>query len=160
MHGCLVTCVNSKSLVCLQIVRWFKFCHGPHKQTRLLSIYECWGSPFEQNAMAPWHQQFHLTHFLLVFPKTPIPTPNNHGSLRIHFLSIFFQQKDEGVCLIIQKSCRLFRELFFSIGPQSISHQLQKGPHSTSPTLVHPTLLLPVTITWHACTVLFGHVDI
>jgi len=155
VHGCLVTWINSKSLVCLQTWWWFKLCHEPHKQTSLINT-ERLGSPFVQNAMAPWHQQFHLTHFLLVFPKTPIPIPNNHGPYCINFFSIYFQQKDEGVCQIIQKSCRLFRELFFSIRTPSSGG----APLSLSPTQVHLTLLLPITITCHACTVLFGHVDI
>lgn len=55
------------------------------EQTRLINT-ECLGSPFEQTLWVPWHQQFHLMHFLLVFPKTPIPIPNNHGAPLHQFL--------------------------------------------------------------------------
>jgi len=44
------------------------------KKQRVMSS-ERLGWPFEENGMDPWHQEFHLMHFLLVFPKTPIPTP-------------------------------------------------------------------------------------
>lgn len=62
--------------------------------------------------------------FCWSFPKHQFPSQTIMGPLCINFFSISFQQKDEGVCQIIQKSCRLFRELLFSMGTQSISQSI------------------------------------
>lgn len=119
-----VTWANSKSLFGF-IAWWFKVCvviELVNKQGS--SILSVWVPLLNKRYGSHGTNNSTWCTFCWSFPKHQFPSQTIMGPLCINFFSISFQQKDEGVCQIIQKLCRLFRELLFSMGTQSISQSI------------------------------------
>lgn len=106
--GCLVKCVNSRSLDCIQMAWRFKFCDGPHEQKKFWDW--AFGFPtFCTQRNGPIAPAIPLdAHFAGLSQNTIIPIPNNHRSLCVNLLNL---RPPEGwgskLCQILKKSCRL-----------------------------------------------------